>query len=70
MAKIYIENLIVEQGRRALSLTCDPDYNILKKIVKYCCDKNYDPIEDLVKGIHDKVLMGKVRIWMGVQNAV
>ncbi len=39
------------------------DYNILKAIVEYHNDKCL--VENLVKSLRDRTLMGKVRVWMG-----
>ncbi len=38
------------------------DYNILKAIIEHRNDKRL--VNNLVKSLRDKILMGKVRMWM------
>lgn len=61
---IQITDLIRDYKVGPGGYTYDPDYNRLKKIVSYCCNEDWDPIEDLVESIHDPVLKSKVRAWM------
>ncbi len=63
--EMTIANLVLEQGKKAYpTLTHDHDYNVLIRIVKLCCAKNWDPIEGLMNNLKDKKLAKKVKAWM------
>lgn len=68
MAKTQIMDIMKEQmDKMHSSLSAGfeygHDYNILKAIVEYCHDEHL--VENLVRSLKDKLLVNKVRSWMG-----